>query len=545
MAYLAFGLILFSSLATQAHDDSKLSLGRRVLMAFDKTHVDWIDSTIKKYNKDICGEVHPELSREGFEHIRKQAEKVGDRCYAFSNLPRGIGIDFSSYQNLSEEFFFDSLIQAKMASLACKETSINCLNEKRVSTKLANDFVDRLDAFKIYRDKFKNYDPEKGKIPNLSESEKKILERYFPGQTENIKDFFDTWNPVSAINIIVNYQAPGADRGFLFQEAFATLAQEEKNLHDFGKLNREQQVNFIRDLVKGTSANQKKAIAEEKSYWERSCRPNDTDIKNKSNCFYRPTYQQKRKLLNDYSLAGLFSDDKSAIPDSTKYSLQSFGKQEQAFLCKLNIRYGKGGDYFDAKMTNITTALAVIPVVRALIGAVAARSVTASLLTATASRHVPLHQYLTAAETVGKFSAVASTATTMHNIYTNCTAQKFKSVQQLPFVELEKSKKFRSQSEFLADCKSCKIHPKAKQTFDISCVKEATKWAINKSIGTVSAVGYSKLVANVAQDNSGNTPITTTIGNASDAISVFLYNLSLTTSLDVPSLSDFQESMGK
>ena len=89
----------------------------------------------------------------------------------------------------------------------------------------------------------------------------------------------------------------------------------------------------------------------------------------------------------------------------------------------------------------------------------------------------------------------------------------------------------------------CKSYPTAKKVFDNSCIKEATKWIINNTVFRNPVAGNAQMTAMVvAQDKNGATPISQKVMDASDAISLFFYNLSLTTSLDVPEISDFSDS---
>lgn len=245
---------------------------RPVINDIDRAHTAWVDSTIKAHKKDICGKEYADIGSNGFQVIKKQAEKLTDRCYSLSNLPQGIGINHSNYQNLSEEIFFDSLLQNKMDHIACRKASLDCLNRPGISAALSTDFVDRLGAFKIYRDHFKKMDSKKGEAKDFTEDEKKLLSKYFPGDFKNPKAFFSQWDPITAINLIVNYNSPGTEKGFLFQEAFASLAQEEKTLDAFGSLSRNKQLAAIQKLINNTSESQKKVIDDDKAYWDRACR---------------------------------------------------------------------------------------------------------------------------------------------------------------------------------------------------------------------------------------------------------------------------------
>lgn len=530
--------IITLGLNSFAGDDSSLSFGRQLVDKIDQAHTAWVDSVATQYKNDICGSNYPEANAESFNVIKKKAELLRGRHYALSELPKGIGIDFSSYQNITEEVFFDSLVQSKLDQGLCRKFAIDCLNEKKVSIELAKDFIERLNVFHIYREKYRSF-LFTHKINNdFSASEKELLKKYFPGQFKTLTTFFETWDPITAISLIVNHIDSGTDRAFLFQEAFAYLVGNQKAMSTLRKMSHEKQLSTIREVIKGSIEKQLAALKEEQSYWIRSCRPEDQANPSPATCFYRPTFEQKTKLLIDYSLTNLFNQS-DRTGSGASLMVKNYSDVEQNFLCALNVRYGDGGTYFSAYIGRYTTALSMIPPVRVLMGALAARSLSIALVSTAAESRLRVGYMLDHLERLGEISVVYTMATKLKSIYDECTGTKFIDGQSLPFSPKIDVNSLISREQLLQDCRACQIQLKERKSFDTSCIKQATNWAMGQVLGQVHGFQAVEKAARILmQDDSGQTPISKKMFEVSDAISLFLYNLSLTSSVSFPGMSE-------
>jgi hypothetical protein len=547
LPYLVFTLVIFAVSAflslvpikTLAEESPNISVGRKILDGINAKQTEWVEHFAKPLENKICGQIYPELSQAGLQIIQKNSERASDRCYDFSSLPKGIGLDFSSFQSTSEEIFFDSLVRTKKDILSCRESALDCFaTSPQKRDQLAGDFVDRLSAFQIYREKFRSFDESKGQAPQFSDAEKKALEKFFPGSTKNTEAFFSEVEPVTALTVLVNYQNKKNALGFQFEEAFAALAQDDKTLSEFGKMSREKKIATIQDIISKKSEQQKQQFKEDQDYWSRSCRPagmantpmtSGTKKNEGDDCFYRPTLVQKRKLLEDFNISELGNE-------SSKN--RNISKEEKAFICALKMRYGEGAQLFDAKINKGLSVAAILPPARAMASLLAARSVTASLVFGLASSRLKKYPLLNAAGDTLYITGEVATAVRLKSIYDRCTKKSsFKTKNNLTLNSIHSTVHPRTRQEVLDGCKVCQSQPAQQHVFDKSCLKEVTSYLLNRNatIGTAQAAVVS--VADV--DHTGQTIVSKGMNEVTDSMSLFLYNLSLTTSVDTPSVDEF------
>ncbi len=524
---------------TFAEEGPNISLGRKILDGINKKQTEWVEQFAKPLESKICGKVYPDLGQAGFAVIQKKSERASDRCYDFSSLPKGIGLDFSSYQSTSEEIFFDSLVRTKKDILRCRQSALDCFaSSTQKRDQLASDFVDRLSAFQIYREKFRSFDEDKGPVPQFSDAEKKALEKFFPGSTKNGETFFSEVEPVTALTVLVNYQDKKNALGFQFEEAFAALAQDDKTLNEFGKMNREKQIATIQDIISKKSEQQKQQFKEDQDYWSRSCRPagganapkpSGAKENQGDDCFYRPTLVQKRKLLEDFNISDLGNES---------FENRNISKEEKAFICALKMRYGEGAHLFDAKINKGLSVVSMLPPARAMASLLAARSVTASLVFGLASSRLKKYPLLNFAGDTLYIMGEVATAVRLKSIYDRCTLKSsFKTKNNLTSNSIHSAVHPRTRQEVLEGCKVCRSQPTQEHDFDKSCLKEVTSYLLNRNatIGTAQSA-----VASVADvDHTGQTIVSKGMNEVTDSMSLFLYNLSLTTSVDTPSVDEF------
>lgn len=558
LTLLILGLACFTRFSALAETNNSLSLPRRILDNIDKKQTEWVREHAQNFKNEICGDTQSEVSREGFHIIKEKAERFTNKCYATDHLPRKAGLDFSSYQNLSEEIFFDSLIRTKLEHMTCREYAIDCLNEKKVSSEVATDFVDRLNAFRIYREKYRAIKVAKQQNVSLTESEKKLLNRYFPSATQNIGEFFDEWEPVAAMATLVNYIDPQYDRAFVFQEAFASLAEDEESLSEFSKMRRSEQIRSIQATIKNSSDNQKKAIADERDYWIRSCRSDSSD------CFYRPTFEQKRKLVDEYIVNSAYDPAQWHLDPSKKTDTKKISKEEMAFACSLSLKYGEGAKIFDNQMNQINLLIALLPTARAFAGAMTAKALSKGLIKEFVDATPEAKKtFLTVKSGAQKtFQTVASTTNRASlatraglertgqialvsqalSFYEKCTSAKFKGKPKLPYLISTKKAQQKTRQQFLSDCRICKTPSTAKQIVDNSCLKETTTWLANKGLGLVKPLSTVTTVHRATNPVDDTALINEKIDQASDWLSLYLKNQALITNFDVPAISDFGDN---
>jgi hypothetical protein len=527
-------LVFFPHSPLFAQIEGEISFGKKIVNKIDKKQTEWVRSYTNQFEKEICGQDFPELSYEGLHIIKKKAERITNRCYSADQLPSGIGIDFSSIQSNAEEVFFDSLIRTKLDHLTCREAAIECLNKGDQANSIAADFVDRLNAFRVYRDKYKAFNSSAKKEVFFTKEESRILSKYFPDSTNSPERFFKEWQPVTAMALLVNYMDPSNDQSFVFQEAFASLAEDENALNEFGKMNQQNQIRAIADYIKQSSESQKKAINEERSYWERHCTSKDP------NCFFRPIFEQKRKLIEEFITNTAYDPSQWNSSHNKKFNKPS--KEEMAFACALQLKYGKGAQYFDNQMNNMSVALAVVPIVsRPIAGVFASRNLTAKVM---GDKIVNSRLYQHSIKSAGaglKASGKLAFGSQMFNLYESCESGEFEVKPKLPFAPTKEKKPQKNRDEFLADCKKCRRQPSTKKLVNYSCLKEATNWALSRSVGFFKSASKMSTVEKASNDSTETAFLPEKLDQLSETFSLYLKNQALITTFDVPSISNFSD----
>lgn len=532
-----------------ARADGKIPILRRLLDSVDERQTEMVANFAQDYIGEICEGNRPQINSRGLEAVQKRAQRIANKCYDKPSVEKSLGSFEGDNQAWAEAIFFDSIIQNKMDHLTCHEAALNCIDKDQSKAQIANDFVNRVKAYQIYKERYKSYeaasDEERANIKFTPEEQKFLLPFLLQtttsdGTVKTAEEFFKEYPPVIALGLLVSDQNLESNQGFIFHETFTSLVKDNDALEQFSSLNRNQQTQLILEHLNNEKTNQLESIRKAKAELQQACRPVDGDT---SQCFYRPMFEQKRKLLDEYIMQTAYDPTQWGQQNQTKSPLKGISEQEKDFACQLQLKYGPGALRFDNEMYKIQVLFALTPFGRTVLGALSQREMTVALVTGQLSKKIPMGFVASASSTSLSWSARVALVAQMDNLYRQCTATAVKAQQKLNTKTTKKP--MISREEYLERCRSCQKRPTSQKRINYSCFKEVTRWLIGRRLDSSTIASGAQMTDKALNDGNSKPTIAQQIDKASEVISLFLANWTLMNDLDFTVGSAFDDELEK